>query len=118
MEEACEIQKNIGLRGITIADTKVGDVDGGAGRLIYRGYLITDLANKVSYEEVAHLLLREKLPDHNELASFNAQLVAERPIPPGVLAAMRTFPKTSVPMDVLQAMAGRRSASWPSSPRS
>jgi len=103
MEEACEIQKNIGLRGITIADTKVGDVDGDAGRLIYRGYLITDLANKVSYEEVVHLLLREKLPDHSELASFNAQVVAERPIPPGVLAAMRTFPKTAVPMDVLQA---------------
>jgi citrate synthase len=103
MEETCEIEKNIGLRGITIADTKVGDVDGNAGRLIYRGYLITDLANKASYEEVVHLLLREKLPDHNELASFNALLVAERPIPPGVLGAMRTFPKTAVPMDVLQA---------------
>jgi citrate synthase len=103
MEETCEIQKNIGLRGITIADTRVGDVDGNAGRLIYRGYLITDLANKVSYEEVVHLLLREKLPDHNELASFKAQLVRERSIPPGVLAAMRTFPRTAVPMDVLQA---------------
>jgi citrate synthase len=103
MEETCEIEKNIGLRGITIADTRVGDVDGNAGRLIYRGYLITDLANNASYEEVVHLLLREKLPDHNELASFNAQLVRERSIPPSVLAAMRTFPKTAVPMDVLQA---------------
>jgi citrate synthase len=103
MEETCEIQKNIGLRGISIADTRVGDVDGNAGRLIYRGYLITDLANKVSYEEVVHLLLREKLPDPKELASFNAQLVGERPLPSGVLAAMRTFPKTAVPMDVLQA---------------
>lgn len=103
MEEVCETPKNIGLRGITIADTKVGDVDGSAGRLIYRGYLITDLANKVSYEEVVHLLLEEKLPDRNELASFNPRLVFERPIPPGVLAAMKTFPNTAVPMDVLQA---------------
>jgi citrate synthase len=103
MEEVCETPKNIGLRGITIADTKVGDVDGNAGRLIYRGYLITDLANKVSYEEVAHLLLQEKLPDRKELAAFNAKLVTERSVPPAVVAAMSTFPKTAVPMDVLQA---------------
>lgn len=103
MDEVCETPKNIGLRGITIADTRVGDVDGSAGRLIYRGYLITDLANKASYEETAYLLLKEKLPDRNELDSFNAQLVGERALPLAVLAAMKTFPKTAVPMDVLQA---------------
>lgn len=103
MEETCEIEKNIGLRGITIADTKVGDVDGRAGRLVYRGYLIADLAGKVSYEEVVHLLLKEKLPDREELAAFNAILAWERAVPPPILAAMKTFPKTAVPMDVLQA---------------
>jgi citrate synthase len=103
MEEVCEAPKNIGLRGVTIADTKVGDVDGKAGRLIYRGYLITDLANKVSYEEVVHLLLQEKLPDRKELAAFNAKFLPERSVPPAVVAAMKTFPKTAVPMDVLQA---------------
>ncbi len=101
--EVCETPKNIGLRGITIADTRVGDVDGKAGRLVYRGYLITDLAGKVSYEEVAHLLVEEKLPDREELASFAAALVAERGLPPEVINGMRTFPKTAVPMDVLQA---------------
>ncbi|HYA03566.1 MAG TPA: citrate/2-methylcitrate synthase [Syntrophobacteria bacterium] len=101
--EVCETPKNIGLRGVTIADTRVGDVDGKAGRLVYRGYLITDLAGKVSYEEVAHLLLEEKLPDREELASFAAALVAERGLPPEVINGMRTFPRTAVPMDVLQA---------------
>jgi citrate synthase len=101
--EVCETPKNIGLRGITIADTRVGDVDGKAGRLVYRGYLITDLAGKVSYEEVAHLLIEEKLPDREELASFSAALVVERVLPPEVIIGMRTFPKTAVPMDVLQA---------------
>jgi citrate synthase len=102
--EGCETPKNIGLRGITIADTMVGDVDGKAGRLVYRGYLITDLAGKVSYEEVAHLLLKEKLPDRDELASFSAALLPERGLPPQVIDGMRTFPKTAVPMDVLQAV--------------
>jgi citrate synthase len=101
--EVCEAPKNIGLRGITIADTRVGDVDGKAGRLVYRGYLITDLAGKVSYEEVAHLLIEEKLPDREELASFSAALLAERALPPEVVVGMRTFPKAAVPMDVLQA---------------
>ncbi|MBW2073078.1 MAG: citrate (Si)-synthase, partial [Deltaproteobacteria bacterium] len=98
-----ETPKDTGLRGITIASTRIGDVDGRAGRLIYRGYLITDLANKVSFEEVVHLLLKEKLPNKEELASFAAELASHRPLPREIIAALRTFPPQSHPMDVLQA---------------
>ncbi|MGZ3534305.1 MAG: citrate/2-methylcitrate synthase, partial [Thermodesulfobacteriota bacterium] len=35
--------KNVGLRGIKIADTRISDVDGEKGNLIYRGYNICDL---------------------------------------------------------------------------
>jgi len=38
--------KNIGLRGIEIADTKISNIDGEKGKLIYRGYDILDLAKK------------------------------------------------------------------------
>ena len=58
METGMDI-RNIGLRGVVVASTNIGDVDGSVGRLIYRGYLIKDLAAKASFEEVVHLLLNE-----------------------------------------------------------
>ena len=51
--EACQPILNTGLRGFKVATTNISDVDGTAGRLIYRGYLVQDLAGKVSFEEVA-----------------------------------------------------------------
>ena len=102
METGMEI-KNIGLRGVVVASTNIGEVDGSVGRLVYRGYLIADLAERVSFEEVVHLLLYERLPNQDELASFSAQLLSERAVPNGIIQALKTFPKTALPMDVLQA---------------
>ncbi len=94
---------NTGLRGVTVASTKVSDIDSSIGRLIYRGYLAKDLAENASFEEVAFLLLYEKLPDPRELADFKERLSRERPIPTEIHAALKTRPKTSMPMDILQA---------------
>jgi len=95
--------RDTGLRGITIASTKVSDVDGDGGRLIYRGYMIEDLAENATFEEVCHLLLYERLPEKKELEDFKARLKAERDIPPEVIAALKTRPKNAMPMDILQA---------------
>ena len=54
--------KNIGLRDIEVADTKISDIDGEHGKLIYRGYDILDLTKNSTYEETAYLLLNDKLP--------------------------------------------------------
>ena len=97
---------NTGLRGVTIASTKISHVDGAAGKLIYRGYLVRDLAAKVSFEEVAHLLLFEKLPDNDELKAFKARLVAERDVPAGLITTLQNSPKDALPMDVLQSAVG------------
>ncbi|MBC8433593.1 MAG: citrate (Si)-synthase [Desulfobacterales bacterium] len=94
--------QNTGLRGVTIASTKISDVDGAAGRLIYRGYLIQDLAENATFEEVCHLLLYEKLPEEDELKDFKARLAAERDIPVELIAALKTRPKDAMPMDILQ----------------
>ena len=94
MEDECKPMLNTGLRGVVIADTRVSDVQGAAGKLIYRGYLIQDLANNVSFEETAYLLLFEKLPNAAELKAFKEQLSAERDIPPEVIDALKTRPKT------------------------
>jgi citrate synthase len=101
--EACQPILNTGLRGFKVASTRVSDVDGTVGRLIYRGFLVQDLAEKVSFEEVVYLLLYERLPQKIELENFNRQLVAERQIPPEVIAALETRPKDALSMDILQA---------------
>jgi citrate synthase len=102
MEPDCKIVLNTGLRGVTIANTRICEVDGKNGRLIYRGYRIQDLA-KASYEEVVHLLLQEYLPTADELQPYRARLAAEREIHPSLIAALKTRPSTALPMDVLQA---------------
>ena len=102
--EECKPMLNTGLRGVVIADTRICEVDGANGRLIYRGYLVQDLAENATFEEVSFLLLYEKLPDKHELEEFRRQLAAERALPPEVIAAMKTRPKSSLPMDVLQAV--------------
>jgi citrate synthase len=102
MDEACPVVLNTGLRGLTIASTRICQVDGKNGRLIYRGYAIQDLA-RASFEEVVHLLLHERLPTASELEALRARLAAERPLPPALVAAFRALPPKSPPMDVLQA---------------
>ncbi|MBW2181681.1 MAG: citrate (Si)-synthase [Deltaproteobacteria bacterium] len=104
--ETCQPILNTGLRGFKIATTRISDVDGTVGRLIYRGYLVQDLAGKVSFEEVAYLLLYEKLPQKEELENFKQQLAGERGIPPEMIAALETRPKDALPMDILQAAVG------------
>lgn len=95
--------KNTGLRGVTVADTKVSYIDGEKGILIYRGYRIEDLAANASFEEVAYLLLHGSLPDQGRLADFTAQLVSARTMPDYIFESMKHWPKDADPMDVLQA---------------
>lgn len=104
MEKGIEI-KNTGLRGVTIASTKVSDVVGAEGKLIYRGYMVADLAANASFEEIIYLLLYEKLPNSQELADLKADLVSMRSIPAELIAALKTRPAEALPMDILQASA-------------
>jgi citrate synthase len=101
--ETCKPVLNTGLRGVTIASTKISDVNGTEGKLIYRGYQVKDLAGKISFEEVVYLLLFERLPDRQALADFKQQLAEQRPVPEAILSAMKAMPKDALPMDVLQA---------------
>ncbi|MHC4791983.1 MAG: citrate/2-methylcitrate synthase [Planctomycetota bacterium] len=102
MEQSDQII-NTGLRGVTIASTRISDVDGNAGKLIYRGYLVSDLAKRATFEEICHLLLYEKLPDADELKEFKARLMAERHIPLEMVTALKSRPANALPMDILQA---------------
>ncbi|MEN8258927.1 MAG: citrate/2-methylcitrate synthase [Thermodesulfobacteriota bacterium] len=94
--------KNIGLRGIPVADTKISYIDGTKGELQYRGFLIEDLAQHSTYEEVAHLLIYGHLPSRPELEAFDSRLREVRTIPAGIIDALRGRAKSAASMDVLQ----------------
>jgi len=91
-----------GLDGIVAASTRLSDVKGDVGELIYCGYNINELAGNVSYEETIHLLHYGHLPNKNELASLKAQLVEERDLPRGVVDIIQKLPKTTPPMHALR----------------
>ncbi len=91
-----------GLKGVVAADTNICDVDGDAGKLIYRGYNIHELAKKSTFEETAYLLFKGELPTSQQLAEFNKVLVHHREVEPPVLAFLKTIPRNTPPMAALR----------------
>ena len=84
--------RNIGLRNIEVADTKICSIDGENGRLIYRGYDILDLVKHSSYEETAYLLLFGDLPTKEQLDDFKRRLVEARNLPEPMIKNLKNRP--------------------------
>lgn len=103
MNDECTPVINTGLRGVDVASSKICDVKGREGKLIYRGYRIEDLAENATFEEVCYLLLHERLPDEQALAAFDNRLKQKRPIPESIVTLLKTLPRSMTPMDMLQA---------------
>ena len=91
-----------GLEGVVANTTRLSDVIGDKGQLIYCGYDINELAGKVSYEEVVYLLWNNKLPNRKELEGFVDQLRGQRNLPEGVIDFIKAAPKNAAPMDVIR----------------
>ncbi len=93
-----------GLEGIVAAQTAISLVDGANGRLVYRGYVIADLAEEMSFEEVAHLLWYGKLPTRAELDGLTLELAGSRALTPAATETLKALPKDTDPMDVLRSV--------------
>jgi len=91
-----------GLEGIVANSTRLSDVQGLAGKLIYVGYDIGELAGKASFEEVIHLLWHGHLPNKRELADLCHNLRSRRELPLGVVRFLTRAPKKADPMDVMR----------------
>jgi citrate synthase len=104
-KEAASKAKKGGLEGIVAATTALSKVEGTAGRLIYRGYNIHDLARTTSFEEVAYLLWFGRLPNVTELADLKQNLAAERTMPEAVTRVLSALPANVEPMDALRTAA-------------
>jgi len=95
--------KNIGLRDIPVADTRISNIDGERGKLIYRGYDILDLTKKSTFEETSYLLLHDELPSKSQYEDFKQKLISARPIVKQMQINMGNWRKDADPMDMLQA---------------
>jgi 2-methylcitrate synthase/citrate synthase II len=91
-----------GLEGVLAGETAVCHVDEGEGGLRYRGYAVSDLADKSCFEEVAYLLLFGELPTHKEMKDFAAQCTAQSILPGPVEAFLGVVPPAAHPMDILR----------------
>jgi citrate synthase len=91
-----------GLEGIIANSTRLSDVLGDIGQLIYAGYDINELAGKVSFEEVVHLLWYGELPNWRQLNTLTESLRSHRELPQGVIDFVTHAPKDAGPMDVIR----------------
>ncbi|MCW5556862.1 MAG: citrate synthase [Verrucomicrobiae bacterium] len=91
-----------GLEGVVAAHTRLSDVRGDVGKLIYCGYDIDELAGKVTYEEVVHLLHHNHLPNARELANLKTVLAGYRELPQGVIDLLVKLPTDCPPMHALR----------------
>ncbi|MFB6344148.1 MAG: citrate/2-methylcitrate synthase, partial [bacterium] len=79
-----------GLEGVTVAESEISVIDGDEGELIYRGYNIHDLAEKIKFEELLPLLWDGELPNESELDETEQRLNDNRQVHEDILDVMRT----------------------------
>ncbi|MBV9671265.1 MAG: citrate synthase [Verrucomicrobia bacterium] len=91
-----------GLEGVVANETKLGDVRGQEGQLIYCGYDINELAGKTCFEEIIYLLWNNRLPTYSEVNNLKQKLASERQLPAPVIDFIKSTPKAASPIDVLR----------------
>jgi 2-methylcitrate synthase len=99
---AVKPKKSVALSGVVAGNTALCTVGRTGNDLHYRGYDILDVAEKCEFEEIAYLLVHEKLPNRAELKAYKTKLAGMRDLPLAVKSALEYIPKTAHPMDVMR----------------
>ena len=95
-------KKSVALSGVVAGNTALCTVGRTGNDLHYRGYDILDFADKAEFEEIAYLLVHEKLPTRGELTAYKKKLQALRALPRELRAALENIPGSAHPMDVMR----------------
>ena len=96
-------KKSVALSGTVAGNTAICTVGRTGNDLHYRGYDILDFADRAEFEEIAHLLIHERLPTRTELAAYKRKLKAMRGLPAALKTALEQIPASSAhPMDVMR----------------
>ncbi|MBE0497331.1 MAG: 2-methylcitrate synthase [Campylobacterales bacterium] len=95
-------KKSVALSGTSAGNTAICTVGITGNDLHYRGYDILEFATQAEFEEIAYLIVHEKLPTKGELAAYKVRLKSLRGIPQAVKTVLEQLPKTTHPMDVMR----------------
>ena len=95
-------KKSVALSGVVAGNTALCTVGRTGNDLHYRGYDILDFADKAEFEEIAYLLVHEKLPTRGELTAYKKKLQSLRTLPRELRAALENIPRSAHPMDVMR----------------
>jgi 2-methylcitrate synthase len=101
-EKAPKPKKSVALSGVPAGNTALCTVGRSGNDLHYRGYDILDFADQAEFEEVAYLLVHEKLPTAGELQAYKQKLREMRGLPAPLKTVLEQLPKSAHPMDVLR----------------
>jgi 2-methylcitrate synthase len=99
---AVKPKKSVALSGVAAGNTALCTVGRSGNDLHYRGYDILDFADEAEFEEVAYLLVHEKLPTSDELKKYKRKLQGLRGLPEPLKRALEQLPKNAHPMDVMR----------------
>lgn len=93
--------KAVALSGVVAGSTAICVVGSAGDNLRYRGYDITALAEHATFEEVAYLLLYERLPTTTQINQYRKKLKTLRGLPMALRPVLENLPASAHPMDVL-----------------
>jgi len=99
---AVKPKKSVALSGVAAGSTALCTVGRSGNDLHYRGYDILDIAEQCEFEEIAYLLVHDKLPTAAELRGYKAKLAQLRGLPAAVLRTLEQLPAAAHPMDVMR----------------
>ncbi|GAF62268.1 LOW QUALITY PROTEIN: 2-methylcitrate synthase [Psychrobacter sp. JCM 18903] len=97
-----KVLSGAGLRGQVAGKTALSTVGKSGSGLTYRGYDVSELADKCIFEEVAYLLLYATCQTKLSLTAYQAKLKSLRGLPQSLKDVLERIPAESHPMDVLR----------------
>ena len=92
-----------GYTSTASCESKITYIDGEAGKLLYRGYDISYMANKKSFLDTAYLLTYGELPDKSQLEVFASEIKKRSFVNEGIKKLYDSFPDHAHPMAILSA---------------
>jgi 2-methylcitrate synthase len=95
-------KKSVALSGVVAGNTALCTVGRTGNDLHYRGYDILEVAEACEFEEIAHLLVHERLPTVTELAAYKKKLISLRGLAPQIRNILEALPRSAHPMDVMR----------------
>ena len=95
-------KKSVALSGVAAGNTALCTVGRSGNDLHYRGYDILEFAEEAEFEEIAYLLVHERLPTREELQKYKTRLRGLRALPAPLRTVLEAIPAGAHPMDVMR----------------